>query len=93
MREDTGFFDHFDIGRSTAVADGWFVGVHFDNGIVDAHCAEGRQHMLDRVHPDRAFTDRRSALNRFQIGDVRVNRRFIRQILALEFDPVIDRRR
>ena len=48
--------------------------------------------MLDRVHADRAFADGGGALDRFQIVDLRVDRRLVRQILALEFDAVIDRR-
>ena len=49
--------------------------------------------MFDRVHPDRAFADGGGALDRFQILDVGVNHRLIRQVLAFEFDAVIDRRR
>jgi len=48
--------------------------------------------MLDRMHPHRAVADGRRAFDRFQIVDLRVNRRLVRQILALEFDSVIGRR-
>jgi hypothetical protein len=49
--------------------------------------------MLDRVHAHRTFADGRGALDRFKIIDPGVNCRLVLQILALELNPVIDRRR
>ena len=48
--------------------------------------------MLDGVHAHRAFADRGRALDRLQVLDLRVDRRLVREVLALELDPVIDRR-
>ena len=49
--------------------------------------------MLDRVHAHGAFADGRRALNSFEIVDPGVNCRLVLQILALELNPVADRRR
>ena len=46
--------------------------------------------MLDCMHPHRSFADGRGALYGLQIFDLRVNGRLILQILAFEFNPVID---
>ncbi len=52
---DAGFFDELDVGTGGTVADGRLVGVHFNDGVVNAHTAECREDMLDGVHFDRAF--------------------------------------
>ncbi len=49
--------------------------------------------MFHRVHAHRAFPDGGGALDRFQVFDFRVDRRLVLQILALELDSEIDRRR
>jgi hypothetical protein len=49
--------------------------------------------MLDRVHPDCAFANGGSSIDRFEVRDVGINHWLVRQILAFEFDPMIDRRR
>jgi hypothetical protein len=46
--------------------------------------------VLDCVHSHRAFADRCGALDGLQIFDLRVDRRFVLQILSFEFNPVID---
>ena len=84
--------DHIDIWLRAAVADGRLVGIHLDDSVVHAHGGKRRENVFDRVHPHRAFANGRRALDRFQIVDLRVNRWFVLQILALEFDSVFDRR-
>ena len=49
--------------------------------------------MFHRVNAHRTLADRCRALDHFEIADPGVDRWFICQILALEFDSVIDRRR
>jgi hypothetical protein len=50
------------------------------------------QYVLDCVDSHRALANCGGALDRFQILDFGVDRRFILQIFALEFNPVIHRR-
>ena len=93
LRGHAGAFDYIDICFRAPVADRRFVRVHFHDRVVHAHRRQRRQHMLDCVNAHRSFTDRGSTLDHFEIVDLGIDRRFIRQILALEFDPVISRRR
>ncbi len=44
--------------------------------------------MLDRVNANGPFADGRGALDRFQMLDLGVDRRFFRQVFALKLDPV-----
>ena len=82
-----GFLDQLDIRLRAAIADRRFVRIHLDDRVVDAHGGERGEHVLDRVHAHRAFADRGRALDRFQVLDRRIDRRFVLQIFALEFDP------
>ncbi len=90
---DSRFLDQIDIRLRASVADGRLVRVHFDNGIVHVHRGKGREHVLDRMDADRAFSDRGRTLDRLEILDLRVHRRFVLQIDPPELDPVIGRRR
>ena len=49
--------------------------------------------MLDRMHAQSSFAERRRALDCFKIADLRVDGWFVLQILSLKFDSVIRRRR
>ena len=49
--------------------------------------------MLDCAHAHRSFADRSSTFDHFEIVDLGIDRRFIRQILAPELDSVVGRRR
>ena len=89
LRHDAGFSNRLDIGQGAAVANRRLVRVHLHDRVIDAKPGEGRKHMLDGVHPDRAFADRCRALNRFHVGYRGVDRRLVLQILALKFDPGI----
>ena len=93
LRGHAGAFDDINIRLRAAVADWRFVRVHLHNDIVHAHGRKSREHVLDRVHAHGAFADGRGALDHFQILYLGVDCRFVLQILALEFDSVIDRRR
>ena len=90
LRNDAGFLDQIDIRLRAAVTNRRFVCVHFHDSVVHAHRRERGEDMLDCVHSHRAFADGRRALDGLQIFDLRVNRRLVLQILAFEFDPVID---
>jgi hypothetical protein len=47
--------------------------------------------VLDGVNADRAFADCRRSLDRFQVPNRCVDRRFVLEIAPLELDPGIDR--
>src|SRR6266446_9541220 len=93
LRGRAGFFDHLDVRRSAAIPNRRLVRVHLDDRVIHPHCTQRGKYVLDRVHPDRTFPDRGGAFDRLQVYDVRINGRLIRQVFALEFDSVIDRRR
>ena len=78
LRDEPGFLDQLDIGRGTAVSDRRLICVHLDDRVVDSHGRKSRKNVLDGVHPDRAFADGGGALDRFQVRDVRIDRRLVR---------------
>src|SRR5438552_8180537 len=90
LRYYAGFLDEIDIRLRAAVTNRRFVCVHFHHSVVHTHRPKRGQDMLDCMHSHRAFADSRGALYGLQIFDLRVNRRLVLQILAFEFDPVID---
>ena len=92
LRDNTGSLDHVDIRLRAAVTDRRFVRVHLDGRIVHPHGGERRENVLDGVHPDRPFANRRGALDHFQIVDPGIDRRLVWQIFAFEFYSVVDRR-
>ena len=49
--------------------------------------------MLYGVNADRSFANGGGAFDRLQVFDARIDRRFVLEIAAFEFDPMIDRRR
>ena len=53
--DDAGLIDGGDEGRRAAVHDRNFGAVDFDDGVVDAHAAQGSEHMLGGGN-QRAFT-------------------------------------
>ena len=93
LRHDSGLLDQLNVRECAAVADRGLIRIHLDDGVVHAHGGEGRKNVLDGMHPHRAFADGGGALDCFQVVDSRIDRRFVLQILALEFDPEIDRSR
>ena len=93
LRRYASAFDYIDVRFCAAIADRRFVRVHFDDRVIHAHRRQRRQHVLDRMHAHRSFADRCRPLDRFEIVDLCINCRLVRQILALEFDSVIGGRR
>lgn len=85
---ETGFINKLDEGGGGAVANRRFVGVHFDQGIIDPHAHEGREDVFDSVYPDRAFGEGRGALNRLHFGDVGIDERFVGEIDAAESEAM-----
>ena len=85
---ETGFFNEFDVGARGAIADGGFVGVHFDEGIVDAEADEGGEDMLDGVDADGAFGESSGTFDGLDLGDTGVDEGLVREGDAAEFEAV-----
>src|SRR5207245_94541 len=69
-----------------------FVGVEFDDDVVDAVAGEGRQHVLDGVDPDVAFGKSRRAGGVADVFDARFDLGPAVQIQAAETNPGVRRR-
>ena len=80
----TGLFERFHVDRRAAVADGGFVGVEFDHGVVDAETAQGGEQMFDRVDLHAALAEGGGAFDLFDVVNVGRDSRFVREIEALE---------
>ena len=91
LGNDAGFFDEFDEGFRGAVADGGFVGVHLDDGIVDAESAEGGEDVLDGVNLDGAFGESGGAFDGLDFVDVGIDEGLVGDIDAAEFEAVVFR--
>jgi hypothetical protein len=92
LRDNTNLTYEIDICLGAAIADWRLVCVHFYNRVIHAHRPQRREHVLDRVHTNRAFANCSGALDRLQVLDFGVDRWLILQIFALEFNSVIHRR-
>src|SRR4029077_12456442 len=92
LRRDAGAFDNIYIRFRAAIADWRLVRVHLHDRVVDTHPRKRSQHVFDGVDTHLTFADRGRALDHLQVVDLRVDRRFVVQILPFEFDSVIRRR-
>jgi hypothetical protein len=86
---DAAFFDELDKGSSASIHNGRLTGIHFDQGIVDSHAGKRGEQMFHGMNFDVPFRDGGCALDRFDMVNDRINRRFIGQINPLEFDSMI----
>lgn len=89
---DTGFLDELDEGVGAAVADGGFVGVHFDNGVVHAHAGEGGEDVFDGMDFGGPLDDGGCAFDLTNVRSEGVEERFVRKIPTAKFIAVIGRR-
>lgn len=85
---EAGFLDEFDIGARGAIADGRFVGVHLDEGVVDSEANEGGEDMLDGVNADGAFGEGGGAFDGLDFGDAGVDEGFVGEVDAAELEAV-----
>ena len=81
-----GGFNHADIFARAAVGDGRFVGVQFDDGVIDAASGEGRQDVLDGVDFGVASCQRGGAVGGADVIHSGFDLRFAFQIRAPEAD-------
>ena len=88
--DDTGFFDQRDVGGAAAVADGWLVGVHLDERVVNPEAGEGGENVFDGVDLDVAFNQGGGALDGADVGGESVDGRPVFEVGATELEPVID---
>ena len=88
---DAGLADELNKGAGGAVADGRFVGIHLDEGVVDTHAGEGGKNVLDGVNLDGALGKRGGALDGLHLVDIRIDKRLVREIDAAEFEAVVFR--
>jgi len=88
LGDDAGFFDEFDEGARGAVTDGGLVGVHFDEGVVDAHASECGEDVFDGVHLDGAFGEGGGALDGLHFVGVCGDERLVREVDAAELEAV-----
>lgn len=88
---DAGGFDALDVGGGGAVADGRLVGVHFDEGVVDAHACEGGDDMLDGMDLDGAFCESGGAFDHLDLFDAGGDEGLVLEVHATEFDSVAGR--
>ena len=89
LGDDAGFLDEFDEGLCGAIADGGFVGVHFDDGIVDAEAAKGGEDMFDGVDLDGAFGEGGGALDGLDLVDVGIDEGLVGDVDAAELEAVV----
>ena len=82
------FLMQFDEGLRRAVADRRLVGVHLDEGVVDAHAGEGGDDVLDGVHLDRAFGEGGGALDGLDVVDIGVDEGLVGEVDAAELEAV-----
>ena len=69
--------DQLDVGLRAAVADGRLVGVHFDQGVVDAHAHERAEDVLDGVDLHAAVAEGGGALDGLHVVDVGIDDRLV----------------
>jgi len=82
------FFDEFDEGLRGAVTNRRFVGVHFDEGIVDAESDEGGDDVLYSVDADGAGGKGGGAFDSFDTVNVYVDEGFVGEVDTSEFKAV-----
>lgn len=85
---DAGFFDKLDVGAGGAIADGGLVGVHFDEGIVDAKTDEGGEDVFDGVDADGSLGEGGGAFDGLDFGDAGVDEGLVGEVNAAEFEAV-----
>ena len=87
------FFDQLDVREGTAVHDWRLVGIHLDDGIVDAHAGQGGDDVLDGVHIHAAFGDGGGALDFLHLLGEGRDEGLVLQVDAAEFEPEVIRGR
>lgn len=87
---ETGFLDELHEGSGRAVGDGGFVGVHFDEGVVDAHADESGENVFDGVNAVGADGESGGAFDGFDEVDVGGDERFVGKVDAAEDEAVVD---
>jgi hypothetical protein len=85
LGDDAGALDQFDKRRGAAVADGRLVGVHLDDGVIDAEAGQRGEDMLDGLHLYVALGDGGGALDGFDVLDAGVDGRLVGEIAPAEF--------
>ena len=86
---DAGFLDEGEVGEGASVADGGLIGVHLDEGVIDAEASEGGEDMFDGLDFDAAVGDGGGAFDGFDVVDTGVDDGLIGEIGAAEFSSVI----
>ena len=88
LGRDSRLFDKFDKRPRRAIADGRFVGIHFDEGIVDTHAAERGDHVFDGVDLDGALGQGSGTLNGLDLFHIRADEWLVGQIDATKLQAV-----
>lgn len=88
LRFEASLFDEFDVWFGGAVSDGRLVGIHLDEGIVDAHAGEGGDDVFDGVDADGADGEGGGSLDCFDPVDVGVDEGFVGKVDTAEFESV-----
>ena len=86
---NAGALDQFHVGSGGTVPDGRFVGVHFNDGVVNAHAREGGKNVFHGVYLDGAFRQAGGALHGLHLLHVRVDEGLVRNIHPAEFNAEV----
>ena len=78
LRFDPGFFDQLNKGAGGAVADGWLVGIHLDDRVINAHAGECGEDVLDGVNFHRALGERGGTLYGLNLVSVGTDKGLVR---------------
>ena len=82
-------FDKLDERSGGTIADGWLVGIHLDDCVVDAHAGEGGENVLYCVNFYGAFGEGGRALDGLDLIDIGMDERLVREIDTAEFEAVV----
>ena len=86
---NAGAFDQFHVGSGGAVADGGFVGIHLNDGIINAHARQGGKDMFHGVHLYGTFRQAGGPFDGLHFFHVRIDEGLVRQIHAAELDAEV----
>ncbi len=90
LLNDAGVLESVQEAGGRAVQSGWFRGVELDIAIIDAHAAQGGEHMLHEADLQVAVAQRGAAMRAGDIVDMRGHPGLRSQIDAHEYDPGAD---
>lgn len=85
---EAGFFDELDVRARGAVTDWWFIGVHFNEGVVDSHTDQGGEDVLDGVNADRTFGKGGCTLDGLDFRDTGINEGLVGEVDTPELEAV-----